>query len=141
MTIDIQRADPRLRRKSVVVLVLAALAAIACVVAFHRWMTHQAESLPTGLLIAQLRRWIGIALTASGLCLLLLAGYSARLARRVIESRRWPLADARVWRDTPIRRDAAALRLGRWLNLVALVLVALAVVAGVLGWRLSMLTT
>lgn len=140
MPIDIQRADPRLRRRSPIVLALSTVAAIACVVTFHHWITQQAASLPTELLIAQLRRWIGIALTASGLCLLLLAGYAARLARRVIAARRWPLADARVLRDTPILREAAALRLGRWLNIVAIVLVVLAVAAGVLGWRLSMLT-
>lgn len=136
---DIQRADARLRLISGVVLVFATLIAIVGVIAFHRWMSQQAATLPTALLIAQLRRWIGFALLACGLCLLLLAGYAARVARQVIEQRRWPRAGARVLRDTPIRRDAAALRFGRLLNLAAIVLLALALGAGALSWRMSLL--
>ncbi len=136
MEIDIQHADPRLRRVTVVVLTVATLAAVALVFAFQHWLLRQAESIPTAQLILQLRRWITVALIGSGLCLLLLAGYAARLARRVIEDRRWPLAHTRVLRDTPIRRGDAALRLGRLFNVAALVLMAIAVGVGMLSWRL-----
>ncbi|GAA0706974.1 hypothetical protein [Dokdonella soli] len=136
MTTDIQRADPRLRRITVVVLVVATLAAALFVFALQRWMLQQVERLPTEQMIVELRHWIGMLLTGSGLCLLVLAGYAARLARRVIAERRWPLAGTRVLRDTPIRRDAAALRLARLLNLVAVALIALAIGVGVVSWRL-----
>lgn len=138
MTVEILRADPRLRRRSAMVLAMAALAAVACVIAFHRWLSDLAAILPTDMLIVQLRAWIGLALTASGLCLLLLAGYAARLARRVTIAGRWPLADARVLRDTPIRRDADARRFARQLNVVAALLIALAIVVGAIGMRMTL---
>ena len=136
MNTDIQRGDARLRRTSIFVIVFASVVAIACVFSFQRWMAEHAASASTADLIAQLRRWIGIALTASGLCLLVLAGSAARLARRIGEQQRWPVADARVLRDTPIRRGAAALRIAKGLNALAVVLIALAIGTGVLSWRL-----
>ena len=140
MSVEIQRADPRLRRTSAIVLTLATVAAITAVLVFHQWMSRRAAVMSTSELVDQLRHWIGIALTASGLCLLALAAYSARQARRITEQRRWPLAEARLLRDTPIRRDAAALRVGNWLKLMALFLLLLAIAAGGLGWRMSTLT-
>ncbi|MBO9664520.1 hypothetical protein [Dokdonella sp.] len=136
MSIDIQRADAGLRRTTFIVLTAAAIAAVWGVFAFHQWMLHQSAALSTEQLIVRLRLWIGLATTASGLCLLLLAGHSARTARRVAEQRRWPLAGARVLRDTPIRRGDAALRLGRLLNGIAVVLLLLALGVGLLSWRL-----
>ena len=108
MNEDIQTADPRLRRITLVALALAGVAALAVVVAFHHWMTRQAAVLPAEQLVARLRLWIGIAMTASGLCLLLLAGCAARLARTTLDQRRWPPSSLRVLRDTPVRREAAA---------------------------------
>ena len=136
MTTDIQPADRRLRRVTAVVLALAALAAIILVFAFQHWMTHLADRLPTEQLIVQLRRWIGLAMIAGGLCLLLLAGYAAWLARATLEQRRWPPASWRVLHDTPIRHDGAAKLIGRRLNITALVLTLLAVATAVLSWRL-----
>lgn len=136
MSTEIQRADAGLRRTTLVMLALAAILAVACVFAFHQWMLHQSAALPTEQLIVRLRHWIGLAMTASALCLLLLAGHSARAARRVAEQRRWPLAEARVLRDTPIRSGDAALRIGRLLNGTAVVLVLLALGVGLLSWRL-----
>jgi hypothetical protein len=136
MTIDIQPADRRLRRVTAVALVLAALAAIVLVLAFEHWIKRLPERLPTPQLVVQLRRGIAIAMLACGLCLLLLAGDAARLARRIIEERRWPLVAMRVLRDTPIRRDAAALRLSRRFNIAAGVLIVLAIGTGWLSWRL-----
>ena len=136
MTTDIQPADRRVRRVTTVVLALAALAAIILVFAFQHWMTHLADRLPTGQLIVQLRRGIGLAMIASGLCLLLLAGYAAWLARATLEQRRWPPASWRVLHDTPIRHDEVAKLIGRRLNIAALVLTLLAVATAVLSWRL-----
>lgn len=136
MSIEIQHADSRLRRVTAIVLVLATIAAAWTVFAFHQWMLQQATALSAEQMIVRLRHWIGLATTASGLCLLLLAGYSARNARRIAEQRRWPLADARVLRDTPVRRGDVALRLGRLFNAVAVVLILLALGVGLLSWRL-----
>lgn len=133
---EIARADPRRRRLVGVVLASASIVAVAFLVAMHRWMASRASALPTDQLVVELRSWIAILLTAIGLCLLLLAAHAARSARRIAEQRRWPLAGARVLRDTPVRHGADALRLARWLNAAALVLTLLAIGAGAAGWRL-----
>jgi hypothetical protein len=69
-------------------------------------------------------------------CLLLLAGYSARTAHRVKNERRWPVSGARVLRNTPVRRELAAMRIARLLEVVTFALVLFAVAAIVLAWRL-----
>ena len=136
MPTDIQAADRRLQRVTAIVLVLAVIVAIVLVVAFQHWLTVQANRLPTEQLIVQLRRGIGFATFAVGLCLLLLAGFAARLARRIIGERRWPLAETRVLRDTPIRRDADAKKIAGWLNAATLALLLVAAATVVLSWRL-----
>ncbi|MEP7098340.1 MAG: hypothetical protein ABI748_11810, partial [Dokdonella sp.] len=83
MPTDIQPADRRLQRVTAIVLASAVLAAIILVFVFQHWLTVQASRVPTEQLIVQLRRGIGGATLAIGLCLLVLAGYAARLARRV----------------------------------------------------------
>lgn len=136
MGTEILRADLRLRRVTAVVLALAVLLAMALVFAFHAWMNQLATTLPTDQLVARMRRAIGFSVIAMGLCVLLLAGYTARLARRAAKERRWPLGAARVLRDTPIRRDQAALRIVRWLDVLASVLVLFGIAATLLSWRL-----
>ncbi|MEO7063840.1 MAG: hypothetical protein ABI082_08750 [Dokdonella sp.] len=136
MPTDIQPADRRLQRVTAIVLASAVLAAIILVFVFQHWLTVQASRVPTEQLIVQLRRGIGGATLAIGLCLLVLAGYAARLARRVIEERRWPLAATRVLRNTPIRRDTDAKKIAGWLNAAALALMLVAAATVVLSWRL-----
>ena len=136
MAIDIQPADPRLRRVTAIVLGLSVIAAIIVVIAFWHWINHLAERLPTRELIVELRRGIAFAMLACAMCLLLLAGYSARLARQVSAERRWPLAATRVLRDTRIRREASAKKIADWMNIAGVVLMLLALAAGLLSWRL-----
>lgn len=136
MAVEIQRADMRSRRISIVVLAVSVIAALVFVYAFHRWITQLAANLPTEQLVARLRRWIGVAMTAWGLCLLLFTGYAAWLARLTLGQRRCPPASLRVVRDTPVRRDAAAVTVAKALNAAAIILVMLAVVIAWLSWHL-----
>ena len=136
MSEEIQHADLRFRRVTIVVVAIAALAALATVFMFQRWLGELAATLPTDLLIAQMRRWIGVAATACSLCVLLLAGHAAVQARRIKAGQRWPVERARVMRDTVVRRGDAALRIGRLLNVTALVLVVVGVATALLSWRL-----
>lgn len=133
---EIESADPRRRRFVGVVLASAAVAAVALLVATHRWMASRASTVPADRIVLELRSWIAVLMTAIGLCLLLLAWQAARSARRIAEQRRWPPAGARVLRDTPVRRGTDALRLAHWLNAAALLLTLLAIGAGIAGWRL-----
>jgi hypothetical protein len=136
MTTEILHADRRLRRVTIVTLTVAALVALALLFVFNAWLTQLAASLPTAQLIERLRRGIGVAVVASGLCLLLLAGYAGRMAVRVKKEGRWPLNGARVLRDTPVRREQAATRIGRLLEIVAFALILFGVAAVALSWRL-----
>lgn len=136
MSEEIQRADLRLRRTTIAVLAFAALAALVSILTFQRWLGELAATLPTELLIAQVRRWIGVAATACSLCILLLAGHAAVQARRINAGQRWPVERARVLRDTVVRRGEAALRIGRLLNVTALVLIVVGAATALLSWRL-----
>ena len=136
MNIEIHRADPQLRRLTLPVLAFAMLLAILLMVWFHHWLDRSTLSMPSERLVLEMHRMIGITSTGSGLCTLLLAGYAARLGRRVIEERRWPLRGSRVVLDTRVRSGDDAAAFGRMLNVVAVVLIVLAIGFGVLGWRL-----
>jgi hypothetical protein len=136
MNIEIHRADPRVRRLTLIMLSAGLLAAILLMTWFHHWLDRSTVAMPGELLVLEMRRMMGITGMASGLCVLVLAGYVARLARRVIEERRWPLRASRVVRDTRVRSGEAAVTFARMLNITAVVLIALALGVGVLGWRL-----
>lgn len=136
MNIEIHRADPRVRRLTLIMLSAGLLAAILLMTWFHHWLDRSTFAMPGELLVLEMRRMMGITGMASGLCVLVLAGYVARLARRVIEERRWPLRTSRVVLDTRVRSGEAAVTFARMLNIVAVVLIALALGVGVLGWRL-----
>jgi len=137
---DVQPADVRLRRTTAIALTFAAAAAVLCVFAFQHWIALRAERLPTPQLVAELRRWVGAAMAAASLCLLLLAGHAGRTAHRIGLERRWPPAAARVLRDTPVRRDRAAARIRLFYMTAALLLSVLAVVAAAASWRLFIST-
>lgn len=132
----IQRADIGLRRITVIVLGLASLAAIALVLGFQSLLSSHAATLTTDDFIVRMRAWLAVVVSMIGVCILLLGGYAARSARGITAQRRWPLAGARVLRDTPIRHGDDALRIARWLNGIAAVLVVIALLAGVIAWRL-----
>jgi hypothetical protein len=137
---DILRADPRLRRLTLIVLGIAALLAMLGLTLFHRWLGDISNTITTDALITRVRSLIGLALTGSAICIAALAWYAARTGKRACTTRQWPSTDARVIRDTPIRRGNAALRIGRLLQVAAIVLIALALTTGIVSWRLFRLT-
>ena len=136
MDIEIQRADIRLRKVTIFVLIFAAILAVAVILLARHWLIEQAIASTTEELLPRMRHWLGAASIACGLCLLALAAHAWGRGRAATAQRRWPLANARVLRDTPVRRGDAALRVARLLNLVSLMLVAFAVATIALSWRL-----
>ena len=136
MGIEIHRADIRLRRLTVVVFMLAALGAVVVVLLASQWMIEQAIVSTPEQLVSRMRQWLGAVSIACGLCLLALAMHAWRRGRAASAERRWPLANARVLRDTPVRHGEAALRIARLLNLVSLMLLVFAVATMALSWRL-----
>lgn len=135
MSEEIQRADPRLRRVAVLMLVGATVAAACVLLGFHAWLVQSMATLTNVQVIARMHVSVGISCTGIGLCLLLLAAYCARIARATLDGARWPPASMRVLADTLVRRGAQAQTIGRLLNVAALVLVVLGFVAALYGWR------
>ncbi|HET9031525.1 MAG TPA: hypothetical protein VFN25_01335 [Dokdonella sp.] len=140
MSEDMIRADPGLRRQTMLVLGIAVLMAIATVYFFQQWLSGIADIPGTDQLILRLRRLIGIALTGSAICLGFLAWYAARKATLIKTFEQWPLPGVRVLRDTPVRRGAAAMKIRQGLNLTAVVLLLLALGMGIISWRLLSLS-
>lgn len=140
MSDDVLRADPRLRRQTLVVLALAIVIAVTCTYFSLRWLLGVADLSATDVLILRMRSMIGLAVAGCAACLALLAGYSARKGQRALRFQQWPLPAARVLRDTPIRRGRTAQRIGRLLQVSAVVLALLAVATGAVSWRLLMLS-
>ena len=136
MTDDMLHADPRLRRLTVFALMVGGLLALIAMVLFQRWLNSIGGTPGTDLMILRLRGMIGIALTASAVCLALLAGYAAHKASSIKAVEQWPLPGTRVIRDTPIRRGEAAHRIERQLNIVAVTVLVLAFATGAVSWQM-----
>jgi hypothetical protein len=115
---------------------IAAVSAVAGMAWFQHWLAGIGELPGTDLLILRLRRMIALALTGSAICLALLAWYSANKGTRAVKLRQWPLPGTRVLRDTPVRRGEVAQRIGRSLQVAALVMLALAAATGIASWRM-----
>ncbi len=136
MSDDILRADARTQKRTGIALGVATLACVGGLIAFQQWINAQVGDVHTEVLIVRTRSLIGLAMTGAALCFALLAWQAARSGRLVSQHGQWPVPGARVVRDTPIRRGAAAMRIGRLLQVAAVVLLLLALGAGVLSWRL-----
>jgi hypothetical protein len=136
MNAEIHRADPQMRRMTLIVLSVAVLVAIVLLAWFRHWLDRSTSATPGDLFVLEMRHMIGITGMCCGLCVLVLAGYVARLARRVIEERRWPLRTSRVVRDTHVRSGEAAIKFARMLNIIAILLIVFALGSGLAGWRL-----
>ena len=136
MSKDLLRADLPLRRTTWIVLGIAGLACVVALVAFQRWLGGFGEDVPIADLVARMNKLIAIALTGSALCFAVLAWLAARTSRRAVETGQWPAPDARVIRDTPVRRGLAARRIARQFEIAGIVLLLLALGAGAMSLRL-----
>lgn len=136
MNDDLVRADPRLRRNTLIALGLAAALAVGAILFFQQWLNTVGANSGTDILILRLRRMIGIGMTGSALCLALLAWYAAHQSSRTKLAGQWPVPGTRVIRDTAIRRGPAASHIARLLQMTALVLLVLAFSTGYFSLRM-----
>ncbi|TAH47785.1 MAG: hypothetical protein E6Q43_05605 [Dokdonella sp.] len=136
MADEILRADPRLRRKTLITIGFATILGLIALAMFRSWLTEIGTLPGNDLLIARLRRMIGIALTGSAICLALLAWYAVHQSARIRKARQWPAPGTRVMRDTRIRRGDAALRISRQLNALGITLLAFCIALGFMTWRM-----
>jgi hypothetical protein len=136
MGAEIQQADPQLRRRTFAVLGAAVVIAILVTTWFHGWLHRSTAEMGREVFVLQIHRMVGISSTLLALCVLALAGYAARVSRRITEAQRWPLRDERVVLDTRVRSGEEALALASTLRLVALVLIVIAFAVGIFGWSI-----
>jgi hypothetical protein len=136
MADEILRADPRLRRKTLIAIGIATILGLIVLAMFRNWLNEIGALPGNDLLIARLRRMIGIALTGCAICLALLAWYAVHQSARIRKALQWPVPGTRVLRDTPIRRGDAALRISRQLNALGITLLAFCMALGFMTWRM-----
>lgn len=134
---ETQPADPRARRRALGVVALSALLGATCLLALLR-----NEEALLGLLRAYLpllleRTWIAALVTALlATPVVCLGVYLYRLARQAVRVGRFPPPGVVVARGTKVRQGAAAHRLGRWLQVLAVVLIVAAAAMIFAVWRL-----
>ena len=136
--IEIQKADPRARRRAILTVVFAALIGSVSIFlleqhgpALQDWIARDPAQLAKRLEIGL------IVLTAAiSLPLLAFAAYLWRFANRVIRTERMPPPGFAVVRDTPVLRGQFARHRGRMAQALAGFLALLACVLPIIFWWL-----
>jgi hypothetical protein len=138
---EVRRADPALRRQTVIVLVVGACVGALLIMGFERysiplrdWMLAQPG--------ASVQRVKLVFLLLAALLvapLLAFATYVWSIGGRVIRAREFPPPGLRVMRDTPVTTGEGAIFRGRLLKVFALGCGIASVALGLLLWRLASL--
>jgi hypothetical protein len=111
---EIQRADPKIRRRVLAITIVGALIGAVLLMVFTRFRPELIAWLE-GSGSGRARLGIVLAVMAVLGCapLLGLAVFLALFGNRVIRDQRFPPPGSLVVRDTPVLRDSAAIRRGR----------------------------
>jgi hypothetical protein len=131
---ETQRADPGLRRTAALVFLALVLVGAAGLVALQIWLSGLAQPAAVssqGQLLAAFAGLVGTACVS----LLALAVYLWRTAGRVLAAGQFPPPGMRVVRDTPVLRGTKALRRGRIIQGVSVVLVLCCFAFAATAWR------
>ncbi len=136
---QIQKADPRARRRAIITLVLGALIGCGAILLFQ----HYAPALQDWILQDREKAGTRIAYVLmlfsalSSVPLLAFAVYLWRFGSRVVGAERLPPPGCPVARDTPVLQGPSARRRGRLAQGLAGCLVCLAAALPVIFWWLS----
>ena len=137
-TMEVIRADPRLRRFAVRSLIALVLAGALGLWAFQGWLAGVTQ-LPAAIaqqhLLIAFASLVGISCAA----LLALAAFLWTIGARVRRSAQFPAPGMRVLRDTAVLRDGAAERRGRTIQGTGAVLVVCCLALLVAAWRFYVL--
>ena len=135
---EIQKADPAARRRAVLVVATTAVAGSLLILWYQRGDAAIVEWLLATLPEAAERPTLLLAIcVACFLPLLATCGYLFQQGRRIVAARRQPAPGLRVVRDTPVVRGARAVRRGRLLQGLAVLMGVLwLVAAGLIWWML-----
>lgn len=136
MTDTIHRGDPKFKRLVIVLVICGIVIAALFTVEVLHWLQGLRKMANPSLVLAQLKFSIGAGAGGVAICFLALATYWAILGSRILREQRWPIANARILRDTPIRYGKSAQRKGATILLMALILLILAFVIPAQVWML-----
>ncbi|MCI0625937.1 MAG: hypothetical protein L0387_30565 [Acidobacteria bacterium] len=135
---EIQRADPRVRRKAVLLVACGMVAGLVIIplTEFYRpalvdWITRDPEQIDSRLRLA-----VAVLAVAFAGPLLGFAAYLWRLGNHIVRAERFPAAGAVVMRDTVVLQGTPARRRGRLMQLVAVLLVSAVTAFTVVLWQL-----
>ena len=140
---EIQRADPRARRRALLTVACATVAGLTLIALAERyrpvledWVTRDPDQF-------RARLTLGFATLAVALSGPLLGGaaYCWRLGRRIVRAETFPPPGLAVVRDTVVMHGRAARRRGRLIQLIAAALALVACAIPAMLWRLASLLT
>lgn len=131
---QIQRADPVQQRRTAIILTVAMLALIAIFVAARHWLLSAAQGMDAVQFVAAIKRMLGACVILMALSLLLLGRHLLLRGRRIVRDRRYPANDARPLRDTPVRENLEAIRIGNASRIAGLIACLCGVAVVLVGW-------
>jgi hypothetical protein len=135
----VQKADPAIRRKALVIIFVGAVAGAFLIFGFQRyklefmdWLLSDPEQLAY-----RIRLFCLIFAVAGSVPFFAYAAYLWSYGYKVVRSQRFPLTHQRVVRDTPILEGQSAIDRGRIIKVLAASLAVLGVILFVALWRIS----
>ena len=138
---EIQRADPRARRRALLIVACATVAGPTLIALAEQyrpvledWVTRDPDHVPARLKLG----FATLAVAVSG-PLLGCAAYVWRLGRSIVRAEKFPPPGRAVVRDTVVMRGSAARRRGRLIQLIAAALALVACAIPATLWRLASL--
>ncbi len=127
---EVVRADPAFRRRFLGVVLLLAAAGAAALVAlhFHLEATRELARDDPARAIEHMLWLLEVVSAVTAASLILFGLYGVRLAARVYRAQRYPLAEQRVLRDTPVTIGRAAQRRALAIGATSTLLIAAGIV-------------
>ena len=132
---EIQRADPRLRARAIVGVLLVCAVIVIAYAVLARWI-DQLPDLPRAQARATLARILGWSTGVVCVMVALLGGYAWQLGGKIRRAGRFPLPGTGVIRDTVILTGRRAQTRGRAVRFVGAALVVLSLALAIAAWRL-----
>ncbi|MDH3287206.1 MAG: hypothetical protein OEP48_05725 [Betaproteobacteria bacterium] len=137
--VNIQKADPRARRRAAVVLIAGVVVGALLLLVFERyedalrdWIASMPELGPARIRLAAVAMIILLIAPLLGL-----AVYFWRFGGAVIGAQRFPPPGCAVVRDTPVLAGQKALRRGRAFRMISVFLLVAAAMLSIALWRLA----
>ena len=128
----IQPADPAARARAIRIAVALAVLFAGLLMAFQwlggEWMTHRVAKQPM---------WLPVIGLVFMMPILVFAVLAFRKGGQAVRALRFPVPGDRVIRPTPVREGAAAIRVGRLMQLLSVLLLGCALGIPWLLWRLA----